>query len=478
MDRSMTTPTLTHALWRQRYLVILVASVFLLAGCVVTLVTPRSYTGTATLFIDTQRTSQNFDVALQSAQLLQHDFIVLATQRPVLSAACAAPGVSCSPEERANPEVVLKKRVAVNYVNGTSMLAVNGKAPTPAEAAALANAVADAMVRQHQAEVDRLLKPSQDALDAQLKDLQKAIDSEQQAIQQLSSSRVVNAASVAAHQANLNLLSQRYASLDGRRQDLRDQHDRLAGIATVSQAATAPLKPSAPNPPLYLLAALAVGLAAGTVLALLRQRFDDRLFSPEDLAAAAGTSTVVMVPRIPHGSAGQAAYSLAHARLLAQYPEMRKILLAAASRRDRSDGPASELGSAAAHAGQRVLLYRRRVSTEANGGSELTGFAPLPNGDKWGLMTVTASTGDEGKVASLVQSDDGGYDLTILAVPTPQVSTYAISMGRQVDHAVLVATAGVTRFADARRSAELLREAGATIAASLFLTRKVEVAAA
>ena len=37
-------------------------------------------------------------------------------------------------------------------------------------------------------------------------------------------------------------------------------------------------------------------------------------------------------------------------------------------------------------------------------------------------MTVTASTGDEGKVASLVQSDDGGYDLTILAVPTPEVN--------------------------------------------------------
>jgi len=63
-------------------------------------------------------------------------------------------------------------------------------------------------------------------------------------------------------------------------------------------------------------------------------------------------------------------------------------------------------------------------------------------------------------------------------VPTPEVSAYAIKMGRAVDHAVLVATAGVTRFADARRSAELLREAGATVAASLFLTRKVKVAAA
>jgi uncharacterized protein involved in exopolysaccharide biosynthesis len=473
----MSSATLTQALWRQRYLVILVTAIFVLIGCAVTLVTPRAYKATATLYLDTTRNSQNFDVALQSAQLLQHDFIVLATQQPVVSEACAAPGVSCSAAELANPDTVLKKRLTVGYLNGTSMLTVTAKASTPTEAAALANAEASAMIHQHQVEVDRLLKPTETALDAQLKDLQKAIDAEQQAIQQATTSKGTNAGSLAAHQASLNLLAARYANLDGRRQDMRDLHDRLAGIASVSQPATVPAKPSEPDPLRYLLAALAVGVAAGVLAALVRQRFDDRIFKPEDLAAAAGTATVVVVPKIPRGTAGQAAYTLAHARLLAQYPEMHKILMAAASSRDKSDGPASELGSAAAHAGQRVLLYRRRLATEVNGGSELTGFVPLPNSERWGMMTVTASNGDDGKVAALVQSD-GGYDLTILAVPTPEVSAYAISMGRVVDHAVLVATAGVTRFADARRSAELLREAGATVAASLFLTRKGNVAAA
>jgi capsular polysaccharide biosynthesis protein len=474
----MSSATVTQALWRQRYLAVLVATIFVLIGCTVTLVTPTAYTATATLYLDTARNSQNFDVALQSAQLLQHDFIVLATQQPVVSEACAASGVTCSAAELVNPDKVLKKRLAVNYLNGTSMLTVTAKASTATEAAALANAVASAMIHQHQAEVDRLLKPSENALDAQLKDLQKAVDAEQLAIQQATTSKGTNAGSLAAHQGSLNLLAARYASLDGRRQDMRDLHDRLAGIASVTQAATVPATPSEPDALRYLLAALALGLAVGVLAALVRQRFDDRLFKPEDLAAAVGTPTVVVVPKIPGGTAGRKAYSLAHARLLAQYPEMRKILLAAASSRDKSEGPASELGSAAAHAGQRVLLYRRRLSTELNGGSELTGFAPMPNSDRWGLMTVTASNGDDAQVAALVQSGDSGYDLTILAVPTPDVSAYAINMGRVVDHAVLVATAGVTRFADARRSAELLREAGTTIAASLLLTRKGNVAAA
>jgi uncharacterized protein involved in exopolysaccharide biosynthesis len=474
----MSTATVTQALWRQRYLVLLVAAIFVLIGSAVTVVTPRAYAATATLYLDTTRNSQNFDVALQSAQLLQHDFIVLATQHEVVSEACAAPGVTCSAAELASPDPVLKKRLTVGYLNGTSMLTVTAKASTPTEAAALANAVANAMIHQNQAEVDRLLKPSEDALDAQLKDLQKQIDAEQQAIQQATTSKGTNAGSLAAHQASLNLLAARYASLDGRRLDLRDLHDRLAGMATVSQPATVPARPSQPDPLRYLLAALAIGLAVGVLAALVRQRFDDRVFKPEEMAAAAGTPTVVVVPQVPRGAAGEAAYALAHARLLAQYPDMRKIMLAAASSRDKSEGAASELGSAAAHAGQRVLLYRRRLSTEINGGSELTGFAPLPNGDKWGLMTVTASHGNEAKVASLVESDGDGYDLTILAVPTPEVSAYAINIGHAVDHAILVGTSGVTRFADARRSAELLREAGATIAASLFLAKKGSVAAA
>ena len=133
----MSSATITQALWRQRYLAVLVATIFVLIGCTVTLVTPTAYTATATLYLDTARNSQNFDVALQSAQLLQHDFIVLATQQPVVSEACAASGVTCSAAELVNPDKVLKKRLTVNYLNGTSMLTVTAKASTATEAAAV-----------------------------------------------------------------------------------------------------------------------------------------------------------------------------------------------------------------------------------------------------------------------------------------------------------------------------------------------------
>jgi capsular polysaccharide biosynthesis protein len=454
--------TLTQALWRRRYLLIAVASIFLLAGEIAVLLTPRSYRADATLFLDTERTSQNFDIALQAGQLLQHDFIVLATKRPVLLEACATPGAECTASEMASPDTELQKRVDVNYVNGSSMLAVTAKASNGQDAAGLANAVARAMVHQYQAEVDRLLKPTEDALDAQLTQLQTGISKEQKA---LAGSRPADAA---AHQAQLTFLTSQYATANTHRQDLRDLHDRLAGIPTVLQTAAVPLKASEPDPLRYLLAALLIGLAAGVLMALLRQRFDDRIYSVDALAAAAGTPTVVTIPRAPRKAVnGLTPYSLAHARLVARHPEARKILMAAASSRDRSDEPAYRLGSVAARAGQRVLVFQTDMAPEASA----TGF--IPNGDASGLTSVTVTSNNDSKAAALalVQAD-GHYDLTILAAPAPESSPYTLSAARLVEHTVLVATAGVTHVAEARRTAELLREAGGTVTASLLLPRQ------
>jgi hypothetical protein len=93
----------------------------------------------------------------------------------------------------------------------------------------------------------------------------------------------------------------------------------------------------------------------------------------------------------------------------------------------------------------------------------------LPNGDGPRLTTVTMTTNDDAKAAALAWAQDCQYDLTIVAVASPESSSYAISAARLTPHAVLIATEGKTRFESARRSAEVLREAGATIAASILV---------
>jgi capsular polysaccharide biosynthesis protein len=455
----MSAPTFTTALWRRRYLIIGVIVLFLVAGNIASLLVPKSYRATATIFLDTQRNSTSLDLALQSNELLEHDFIVLALKRPVLLEACANSGV-CTERELMTPETELRKRVAVAITNGTNLLAVSARSPSPTDAAALANAVAAAMISQDRAELARLFKAAEDTLDAQLKDLQTAIAAEQKA---LLNARPQDQAS---HSATLSHLSTQFATVNNRRQDLRVQHEQLANIATVIEPAVPPIKPVDPDPKRYLLTALVLGIAVGVLAALLWQRFDDRLYRPEDLAAATGTSTAILVvpPQGKNGSGG-GAYALAHARLRARYPDARKLLVAAASSRDHSNDPALGLGAAAAETGERVLVF------QSDGGGEATVEPPalLPNGDGPRLTTVTMTTNEDAKAAALAWAQDCQYDLTIVAVSSPESSPYAISAARATDHAVLIATEGKTRFESARRSAEVLREAGATLAASILV---------
>ena len=457
----MTATTVSAALWRRRTIILLAVGIFLAAAAVVILLMPKRYEATATIFLDTNRNSNSFDTALQSNQILEHDLIVLATKRPVLLAACATKGVICTASELASPDQELSKRVAVNVASGTNLLAVTGRAQTPAQAAALANAVASAMIDQDIVELKRLFKPAEDALDTQLTQVRKAIVDEQHALGQ------AKGGALAEHQAALTRLTTELNTLLGRRQDLLIQHQRLLGIATVIEPATTPAKPSAPDPDRYLEAALIAGLAVGVLAALLRQRFDDRLFTPQELAAAAGTSTVVVIPRRPRNGTRLTPYALAHTRLLARYPQTRTFLVAAASSRDGSDAPAVGLAAAAAVAGQRVLLFRDNAAGQ-NGHAD---FTVALKGHAAGMTTMTVGSDDASSAELALAHANGQYDVIVLAAPSPESSPYTLSAARLVNHTVLVATAGVTRFTDARRSADLLREAGATVGASILVSK-------
>ena len=99
----MTLNTMRTAFWRERRLFARIVLACLIAGLIAALVWPRTYHATATILVDTSRITPNFDIGLQSSQQLQRDFIALAGERPILLAACSAPGVRCSDEERAHP---------------------------------------------------------------------------------------------------------------------------------------------------------------------------------------------------------------------------------------------------------------------------------------------------------------------------------------------------------------------------------------
>jgi capsular polysaccharide biosynthesis protein len=440
--------TVAGTLRRRGWLVAAVVGLAVAIAALASFLMPTTYKATAALFMDTGRTSTSFDLGLQTGQLIEHNYITLATTRSVLLQACATPGVHCSAAELAQPERFLAKRVGATVLNGTSLIGITGSAPAPDEAAALANAVAAAVIDADNAQVVRLLKPAQASLDAELQRL--------------------TAAMAKARPTDLPMLQSEYANAYSRQLDLKQLQSRLTNIATIAEAAQPPGRPAAPDPPRYLVAALMAGLCLGLFAALLVERFDNRSLSPEDLARVTG-APVILAPRRskPRSSIDRRSYALAYASLFAQRPQTRALLVAGASARDHTDGVAVQLGAVAAEAGQRVFVV------ESDGGSN--GFR-WPHPEVTGLTTITPTPDGVLAAPRAVAEIQSRYEfgssnaLLVIAVPSPDASPTALMLAHTANRAMVVATAGVTRFSEARRTADLLRQSEVEVAAALLLT--------
>jgi capsular polysaccharide biosynthesis protein len=465
--------TVMHAIRHRKYLALAIIAVFTIAAGVASVVRTPVYKGTAMLVVDERfNSSQGFDLALQAGELLSAHYIQIATSGPVLERACSGKyfdsaqsvGVSCSASS-------LLPRVSANTVTGTTWLAINVVAPTPRESAVLADAVARAMMDQDQADVDALLAPTRLYLDSEIKRLTSAIAVEQGAIADLQRRPASGGAlrsqqaAIASHQATLSLLQNQYSATYARSQDLVIEQNRLAGSLTLGQLAIEPSKPSDPDPLRYLAAGLVAGLCIAFAVILLVDRFDDRLFEAGNLSEAAGTALVVAVSRQSRSQSGRAPepYALARASLLAQNPKLTKLLVVAASPRDRVRSVAAGLGIACVQAGLRVLVV------DAESQSYVMHQQSVRNGSK--MTIISAAAAGDPRVANEALADgEGKYDLTILSAPSPDSDPTAISLAHTADLAIVVATARRTRYSEVRRTAEALRLAGIKVSASVFVS--------
>jgi capsular polysaccharide biosynthesis protein len=454
--------TLLDALVHRHRVILVIAAVSCLAAGVLSVLVPKTYQATAIMYLDTARTATDFDAGIAAGDLLQHDFIVSATSRATLKEACASTGVDCTQSDLVAPETTIGTQVSAGVYRGTSGLAVSAKGRTPAEAAARANAVAQAMIDQDAAEVIRLYQPALDHLNQQLAQLASDIVAEQKAL----AGTTPGSPAAAAHEAELARLQNAYTLALTRQIDLSQREDRLTNVATIVQAALPPTKPESPNPALYVGAALVAGLCVGLFAALLLERFDDRIFSAEGLARAAGIPSALVTLNVRRllFPDKKSAYARALANLLARSPDApHTILVVAASEKDLSEPVAGGLGAVAAKAGKSVTVI------EFEGPPDPT----RARADVPGLTTVTLPETLRHSSASLagLRRPEGAEDgeFVLMSVPAPDVSPAALDLGRSIKHSVLVATQGVTHFRDVRRTADLLRQSGVDVVAGILV---------
>jgi capsular polysaccharide biosynthesis protein len=455
--------TVGSALTNHWHVMVGIVLLCLLVAAAAIVIRRPTYEATATLLVDErQSSSQGFDLALQASQVLGQQYIDMIGSWALLTQACGEvpTSVACEPNN-------LAQHVNTAAVKGTRMIAVTVSARSPADAAALANAIAGEAVIENRAQAADLMKPTREYLTAELAQLSGRIAAEQTAIAAISTGvpDAQGSRQLAPHTATLSLLQAQYSDIYGRLQDERVQEARLGSDLSVVQQARAPDRPSDPDPLRYILVALAGGLFIGLLAALIFEHFDSRLRRGNGLAEAAGVTLVIDEPGGGHiqDDLRSRTYALCRASLLSKYPDARRIAIVAASTGDSAASPAASLAAAAASFGQHVLL----IAYEANG-RRRRGRRRLKSGS--GSITVIDSSG--APVAAGIDSAGGPYDLTLLSLPSPTSSPAAVLLAPDVDLVVLVATTGRTSFEEAQRAAEILRRSGSEIAAGVMVNSR------
>src|SRR5438105_2608715 len=465
MDERAALRTLTHAIKQRLYLFVAIVAGLTVVACIAAIVRPASYQGSSVLFVDKRFDSSNaFDISLQGGQPLSDHFIQTATSRAVLVRACSGTYFATSAASNFRCDATtLMPHVSANTVNSQDWIAVNVTADSAVKAAVLANAVAQAMIDQNRSDIDQLLAPNREYLNAEIKRLGAEIQTEQTAIDKLQNTPGQQAA-VSSHQANLSLLQGQYLATYARVQDLDIQGNRLAQSLKLEQQAVPPSRPYDPDPVRYLAAGLVVGLCIGLATVVLVDRFDDRLFDPEDLSTAAGTRLVVAVAARDSdtlSSQASSPYAVVRANLLALHPDLTKVMVVAASPKVQVRPIAAGLGSAAVKAGQKVMvveadapIYVMEQQLGRNGSRMTIVSAPVDANGR----TANGATGDANERC----------DLTITLAPPPHANAPLLPPAAVGDVAIVVATAGLTRFAEVRRATDALRQAGIDVAASVL----------
>src|SRR5262245_55167802 len=439
--------TIGRALRRKLWLIALVMVAGGAAAYQAAAVRPPVYEASTLVSIDqSQAASQGLDAAIQADQFLASRFISRATSRAVLQDVCTKEGRGCDP-------AALARQVRVTTPKATAQLGIFATSSSPSIAARLANEVADALIARNRAQVEQALGSQRTYLQGQLK---AQGDQLAQALQQVSANEVAGRQD-AAGITQLTFLQTEYSSTYRRLQDLEVQRSQLADVLSVEQRAVPPRKPADPDPVRYVAVGLASGLIAGLLLALLAEGMRTRIHRGSDLADAAGTDIVVDFSRKLLRGTGRPYAYLARISLAGPTEQPPALLLVGATLGERVNQVGQELANTVAASGRRVLLL----------------LAPTPKRGGWWWRknegpskVLVEPDGSDGQPRSRSGED---VDLVIHCSLPPMLDPSATWLRAMPDRAIVIATRGLTRLGEVRRTVEMLDHVRVNVVASIML---------
>lgn len=451
------------------------------------------YQATVTLLVQQAPTTglSEYTAVLTSERLAQ-TYAQMLTGRPVLEATIDRMGLSEAPEE-------LAKRVKVERVRDTQLIRVKVEDTDPAQAAAIANALAEAFIGQVRGIQEQRYAESLNNLKAQIDDLSATIAEVQKELEVRSRDASLQGQ---AERTRLETIlagyRNTYAALVQSYEQMRLTAIQSAENVVLFEPAQVPKEPVRPRRLMNtaLAAILGAMLAVGAVFVV--EYLDDTLKTPDDVNRTLGLPTLSAIGRLEEGQSEL----ILMADPLSPVSEAFRVLRTNIrySSVDRplqvllvtSTGPlegkslvAANLALALAQAGLRTALvdadlrrprqhrlfglYPKEGLTGALlAGStdgrlqptEVEGLVLLPAGEK--PPNPVELLGSQ-RMREMGEELRRSFDAVVVDSPPALIGADAAVLAQMADGVLLVVDAGQTRRDAARQAVESLRQVGANL---------------
>lgn len=479
------------------WLPLLVASVLFAAGAayLVSIELPPTYEAKATLVVGQSLSTVSPDYnQLLVSQILSTTYARVATTRPVLESVIKQLGLSGTSDD-------LAKRVRADAAQDSTLLTITVQDGDPARAAAIANAVADALIAASPAIQGRQTE-IQKSIDADLKATQDQIETTQtqaDALLALPTRTAQQDANLQTLQAQLATLRSTYAAL------LTFSSGNASNLISVIEPAVPATSPVSPKVFFNVLIAAALGLVVATAIAFAAKQLDDRLKDDDDVRRVAGLGTMAAIEVIkgergggepsrlaamlfPRSGVAEAYRTLrTNVEFASAKAPIRTLLVTSAVAEEGRTLTAANLAVVFAHAGRRVLLVDADLRKP---GIHIVfnlpndhGLTTMLRSDKVGLDAVAHEAEQENlrilttgplppnpaellgsqRMRDVLEELQQGDVLVILDGPALQLVTDSAILSSLVDGTLLVIDAGRTHRRDVVRGQESLARVGANI---------------
>lgn len=251
------------------------------------------YEATATLLVHQAPTPGVSEyTALLTSERLAQTYAQMLTGRPVLGEVIARLALQETPEE-------IAKRLKIQRIQNTQLIRVRVEGTDPAQAAAIANTLAEVFIEQSQELLLQRYAESLGTLEKQITELSGQIDETEQRLENLGMPETTQEQT---ERARLEMLlagyRNTYATLIQSYEQLRLTAAQTADNAILFEAAEVPREPVRPRKLLNATLAGVIGamLAVGAVFLI--EYLDDTVKTPDEVAQLTGLSTLGAIGRM------------------------------------------------------------------------------------------------------------------------------------------------------------------------------------